>query len=245
MIGQNEPHYEYTFQLVLYSQGNIEFSYANMPENVMANLFDDYATTHMMGIAPGTQNGDIQRHKFTNGISVLGAKNTGLMEDYKLDFLLYIDRIYAPIAYFIMMASLFILIAFPVFLRISPDRPLAKLLSGVEEFRGGNLSTTVAVSYRDEIGFLTQSFNEMAQTHNELVHTLEDQVKLRSAEAMGLATQNARLSVFNELANGCCAGRSIQNSVFIRHSTAPYILRFIQIHLGISNIVFCHYYFVF
>lgn len=199
VIGYNQPHHEYSFQLVLHSQGAIEFNYADMPENVKTNLFLGFYSKRMIGITPGSQNGGIQRYEFTHDLPIQGIQNVGLMEDYRLDFILYLDRIYAPIAYFIMVASLFILVAFPIFFRISLDQPLAKLLNGVEEFRSGKLSTIVAVSYRDEIGFLTQSFNEMAKNQNELVHSLEDKVKLRTAEAMGLATQNVRLEERNYL----------------------------------------------
>lgn len=91
------------------------------------------------------------------------------------------------------------MIVFPIFFRISLDRPLAKLLGGVEEFRKGKLSTTVPVVYRDEIGFITQAFNEMAHAQHELVNTLEEKVELRTAEATGLAAQNARLEERNHL----------------------------------------------
>uniref|UniRef100_A0A2A4YWI1 HAMP domain-containing protein n=1 Tax=OCS116 cluster bacterium TaxID=2030921 RepID=A0A2A4YWI1_9PROT len=199
MIGTIWPHDEYTFQATLYATGAIEFIYKKLPETVEPDVFLNHVSPLMVGITPGTQNGGVQRSKFTDIVSIVGQENMGLMEDYKLDFLVYLDRIFAPIAYFILLASLFILVIFPIFFRISLDRPLVKLLGGVQQFRDGKLSTKVPVIYRDEIGFLTQSFNQMAQAQHELVNTLEEKVELRTAEATELATKNVRLEERNHL----------------------------------------------
>lgn len=193
------PDNEYTFQLVLYPKGVIEFHYVDLPETVKSDLFISYSTPMVMGITPGSVAGPVQMLGFTNDLPLRGMPGVGLMENYRLNFLLYLDRIYAPLALFILGTSLFILIVFPVFFRISLDRPLAKLLGGVQEFRKGDLSIAVPVAYRDEIGFLTQSFNEMAHTQNDLVNTLEDKVAQRTAEATGYAAENARLEERNHL----------------------------------------------
>lgn len=73
MIGLNQPHGEYSFQLVLHEQGNIEFNYADIHENTKTNLFYGYSAAQMIGMTPGTQNGDVQRLKFTDNVSIRGA----------------------------------------------------------------------------------------------------------------------------------------------------------------------------
>jgi PAS domain S-box-containing protein len=69
-----------------------------------------------------------------------------------------------PLAILIVVASLFVLIAFPVFFRVNLVKPLENLLEGVKRVNAGDLSVTASVGVEDEIGFLTRSFNEMVRS---------------------------------------------------------------------------------
>lgn len=62
------------------------------------------------------------------------------------------------------VAVLVILFVFPYFFRYYLVRPLENLLHGVKQVNDGNLTVTVPVNSRDEIGFLTRSFNHMVQS---------------------------------------------------------------------------------
>lgn len=109
------------------------------------------------------------------------------------------DRVYQPIAAFILVATLAILLIFPRFFHVSLNRPLQAMIRGVRAIQAGNLATAIPVSYHDEIGFLTQSFNDMAAVQRDLVLHLEERVAERSAEVASYAAENARLEERNHL----------------------------------------------
>jgi len=96
----------------------------------------------------------------------------------------------------VILASLFILIIFPLFFRASILAPLDRLLSGVERANAGDLNVAVPITSDDEIGFLTRSFNDLvasikaemagrketAAALRELAGTLEQRVASRTHE---------------------------------------------------------------
>ena len=64
----------------------------------------------------------------------------------------------------VIVSSLLILIFFPYFFRINLLVPLKRLLRGVKQTNSGQLDINIPVQFEDEIGFLTQSFNDMVQS---------------------------------------------------------------------------------
>jgi signal transduction histidine kinase len=109
------------------------------------------------------------------------------------------NRIYQPIAVFILVSTLAILLIFPRFFHVSLNRPLQAMIRGVRDIQAGDLTTSIPVSYHDEIGFLTQSFNDMAAVQHDLVLHLEERVAERTAEVASYAAENARLEERNHL----------------------------------------------
>ncbi len=98
------------------------------------------------------------------------------------------------VAYWIALVagcSLLILLAFPLFFRRMLTHPLANLLQGITTANQGNLETTVPISFHDEIGFLTSSFNRLTQTLAQSYDVLEQRVADRTRE----------LSTFSDLTN--------------------------------------------
>lgn len=86
--------------------------------------------------------------------------------------------------------SLIVLVLFPRFFRRNLVNPLAQLLDGVSRVKQGDLSATVPVQYRDEIGSLTGSFNTLTRTLEASYDSLEQRVADRTRE----------LSTFTDLA---------------------------------------------
>ena len=189
----------YTFQLRLYPNGVIEMVYADLPETYPTNLDYPTATPMMVGIVPAADRREIAAVRFNSQQPFNGAPLQGLMEYPYMDFRAYLNRIYQPIAIFILCASLAILLIFPRLFHISLNRPLQTMLQGVRAFKAGNLSTTIKVSYHDEIGFLAAAFNNMAAAQRDWVETLEAKVAARSAEVAAYAAKNARLEERNHL----------------------------------------------
>lgn len=70
--------------------------------------------------------------------------------------------------------TVFILIAFPILLRVSLVKPLDRLLAGVEKVNHGDLTVNVPVKTMDEVGFLSLSFNSMVDSIRIAREDLQD-----------------------------------------------------------------------
>ena len=64
----------------------------------------------------------------------------------------------------IIMSTFLVALAYPIILRASIIIPLERLLVGVNMVREGAVDTSVRVTSNDEIGFLTENFNQMTGT---------------------------------------------------------------------------------
>jgi signal transduction histidine kinase len=67
---------------------------------------------------------------------------------------------------------------------------LNTLLAGVRRVNAGDLETTMPIQYRDEIGFLTESFNHAVTQQRDLIANLEEHVAERTTD---LAEANVQL----------------------------------------------------
>lgn len=200
LISTYHPEEEYSFQLRLSSSGVIEMVFVDLPDTIVSDIFVHEAAPYMTGIVPTFEGREVAQVRFASAVPFEGAPGEGLMEVHWLDFQIYLNRIYEPIAVFALLASLLILIVFPQFFRVNLDEPLKRLLLGVRSIMDGKLTTSIKVRHRDEIGYLATSFNEMAKAQHELVQGLEDKVAERTSEATEYAAKNARLEERNHLA---------------------------------------------
>ena len=86
------------------------------------------------------------------------------------------------LVYVLVGAALFVFLFFPYFFKESLVKPLNALLDGVRKVNDGDLSVVVPVRVEDEIGFLSNSFNNMVQSvqkaREKLKSSLDYQVKL-------------------------------------------------------------------
>lgn len=190
---------QYTFQLKLFPSGVIEMHYAELPERPMADYYLTGTAPMMTGIVPPYAGREIAQLRFASDLPFVANPGEGIVDYRRTEFRRYLNQVYEPIALFILVSSLVILIVFPQIFKINIDRPLKELIRGVGAFRTGKLSTDIRVYYRDEIGFLTSTFNEMAAAQNELQETLEKKVAERTAIASRYAAENARLEERNHL----------------------------------------------
>jgi len=87
------------------------------------------------------------------------------------------------------IVAIIIVVFMPLMLKISLTTPLRRLLKGVEQVNEGKLETQVPVGLRDEIGLLTQNFNQMTQSLKksqddltDYAQTLEKKVAKRTSQ---------------------------------------------------------------
>jgi signal transduction histidine kinase/uncharacterized membrane protein YjfL (UPF0719 family) len=190
---------EYSFQIRLFRNGTIEMAFLNLPDTPKYDVYRAHAAPILTGIVPKKKSTPVAFVDFETLDKTELQSGQGIVDYHRMHFLQYLDRLYEPIAIFILLSSLAVLIVFPYFFSVSLDRPLKELLAGVREIRKGRLTRAIRVSYRDEIGYLASSFNEMAKSQHELIHSLEDKVVARTAEASLYADKNARLEERNRL----------------------------------------------
>lgn len=101
----------------------------------------------------------------------------------------------------VILSTLLIVLIFPFFFRTALLDPLEKLLRGVRIANDGNLNVQVAVQYDDEIGYLTQSFNNMVSTLKVARSELQDRAIALEAEVnqrtVDLSNTNVQLQKEN------------------------------------------------
>ncbi|MAN47023.1 MAG: hypothetical protein CMF04_12605 [Hyphomonas sp.] len=189
----------YTFQLRLYPAGGVEMAFAEIPGRPAYDFYRINAAPVLTGIVSAFADRQVATLQFNTGLPYAGKPGEGIVDRHFLAFRVYLNRIFEPVAFYILAASLIVILVFPLFFHINLVRPLQELIQGVRQIMGGKLSTDIRVFHHDEIGYLASSFNEMAIAQNQLVQTLEDKVAARTAEASEFAAKNARLEERNHL----------------------------------------------
>lgn len=193
MVDRLKRNKSYTFQMTLYRNGTLDLTYIDVPKRFNFDLYAANRTATLIGITPGNVFGGDRLISMARDLPVHAGADTGLIDDYYLAFQGHVDRLYALIAASLPVSLLIVLIGLPAFLRVNLLGPLRNLMHGVETFRQGRWPGDVPVIYRDEIGYLTASFNDMARAQNDLVETLEERVTQRTAQIADMTARNARL----------------------------------------------------
>ncbi|HBY96304.1 MAG TPA: hypothetical protein DEP84_20510, partial [Chloroflexi bacterium] len=179
----------YTFQLVLYPGGGFDITYNGLPARELYAIQEPRDAAWLIGAVPGSAALRPNHIRFTADLPSPSSDRSGIVEDYYLSFRRYLHHLYLPLAYLVMGSSVLILICFPMFFRPTLVSPLARLLEGVRQINTGNLEVTMPVQYYDEIGFLTQSFNDMAAA----LHNGTGTLRRRATELEALASVSSAL----------------------------------------------------
>lgn len=183
---QSGPDRCYHLQTTLHATGAIDIHYLRVPPDPEFSLFSPTQAPWQTGITPGT-------------IWIQPEAGTPFIRDHYRAFLAYLDRLYAPLVLFSIIVTVALLVVIPLFLRGFLVRPLDQLLQGIRRFRSGRLDTQVAVSFHDEIGYLTESFNEMARDQHAILRDLEQRVAERVSEIEAMTVRHTQLEERNRL----------------------------------------------
>lgn len=178
----DDPAVTFTFQLVLHRNGVFEINYLETPNSLVYRPNGDpVRTPWVIGVQPGNSAVGPQMVDFNSSLPLMDNGN-GLIQDFQLEFRRYQHNLLLPLAYLVLGSSFAMIIALPIFVYANLVRPLNALLQGVRQILKKNYSVQVPVQYPDEIGFLTQAFNQMATQQRELIEALESRVNQRTQE---------------------------------------------------------------
>lgn len=165
----------YRWRASVGARGSVDVHYIRMPDRPRYQLFAPLQAPWLTGTMPGRVGG--------------GA----VVRDHYGAFMRHMDWLYAPLVDFMLATVLAVLILFPPLFRLFLVRPLDRLLAGIRRFRAGEHAVEVPVSYRDEIGFITEAFNTMAKDQREMMSGLERMVDERVQENAEITIRNAQL----------------------------------------------------
>jgi len=144
-----------TLQLVLFKDGGIQFNYRDIKGSraFLVGLFSGkgYGASAKTGI------------RFSRDLPV-STSTTAVFENYYRYYRQFVHRQILPFVVIIILATLVILLGFPIFFKTNLVKPLQSLLAGVKRVNRGELSLPVPVRCHDEVGFITDSFNRMTQS---------------------------------------------------------------------------------
>lgn len=166
-----------TFQLVLYETGSFDISYAEIDANWLLVDFDTRLAVWPVAIFSGQGSQEPEAIRLANDLPFSSRQQSGLVDNSYTHYRHLLHELSKPLFYLIGGSTLFILLAFPLFLQSRLVTPLNRLLSGLKQVNQGHLDISLPSQYNDEIGFLTQSFNRMVQSIKQ-ANQLKDELNL-------------------------------------------------------------------
>lgn len=141
----------------------------------------------MIGIFP-PQTHSIQYISFSNLPARNGAQ--ALVQDFSREFREHLHQLLLPVAWLMLFFSFFLAVSLAFLLRRDVSMPLYQLLAGLRQMNEGHLDILLPVQRNDEIGEITQSFNNLMVWLQSLIYQLEERMNERTAQ---LAEANQRL----------------------------------------------------
>ena len=161
----------YTVQATLHRSGTVELTTAS-PAGQIAALVP--AGLAGRGLVPGGEERPVQSLEVTSNARFVGSPGVALVEDFAEPVYRYGHRYGKKLLYLLVAATLFCLLVLPFVFRASLLRPLARLLTGLQQLEKGNLDTAVNIPTHDEVGQLAQHFNSMTHALRKAEHQLQD-----------------------------------------------------------------------
>ncbi|MBU0492576.1 MAG: response regulator [Chloroflexi bacterium] len=183
----------FTFQAVLHRDGVFEITTNGLSDLPYQPDASPFVNVWLMGALPGIPAQPPQLVNFVQ--APLQGGPQGLVQDHYLEFRRHLHQLLWPLAALILASSLFVVVGLPLAWYVSLVRPLNALLAGVRRVQAGDLDTTMPAQTHDELGFLTQAFNDMVAQLRELVAGLETRVAERT-QALHRANEQLRHEAF-------------------------------------------------
>lgn len=212
-----------TYQLVLHTDGVFEITYNGLPDNLIyAPDANPYDSIWLVGAVPGNFGTPPRQVHFEN--LPIHGDSSGLVQDEYLPFRADLHRLLAPIAYLILISIPLIIVGVPALLYFNIVKPLNTLLDGMRQVNAGNRTLTMPIQSNDEIGFLTESFNNMIAQLSVLVDDLEARVAERTAELRRLAITDPLTDLYNRRHLMILGQQAIEHAKRYQHPLATIMI---------------------
>jgi signal transduction histidine kinase len=176
----------------------------------------------LTGIHPGFAAAPLRALRFPSSLPYSSPGPEVLFDSYESDYYRYLHSRMSVLALLLLAASLFILFFFPILFRTNLIRPLQSLAAGMRRADRGDLGVRVQPRFRDEIGFLTRSFNKMLKSIQQTEASLMQANRLNSLGVL-LAAMAHQINVPNQsiLANASLLHKACPDLLHILKGCAP------------------------
>jgi signal transduction histidine kinase len=176
----------------------------------------------LTGVHPGSATAPLHALRFPASLPYSSPGPEVLFDSYESDYYRYLHSRMSVLALLLLAASLFILFVFPILFRTNLIRPLQSLAAGMRRADRGDLGVRVQPRFRDEIGFLTRSFNKMLKS---IQHTEASLMQANRLNSLGilLAAMAHQINVPNQsiLANASLLLKACPDLLHILEDCAP------------------------
>ncbi|MBN1889248.1 MAG: SpoIIE family protein phosphatase [Thermoflexales bacterium] len=121
-----------------------------------------------------------------------------------------------PLVAVIVGSVVLVLLAWPLFFRVSLVKPLEALLEGVRQVNAGKRDVAVPIQYNDEIGFLTGAFNAMVTSvkRAEELEALQKEMELARTIQASLLPASAPVVAGLDVAGLCIPAREVGGDLY-------------------------------
>ncbi len=172
--------------LLAYFAGGLVFY--NYSEETISVLVKLSVTTLAIVLISISLVGAVIEPRFLDAFQRLAGDGTSV--DFLVAQRAYLHEMMLPLFWLLIGLSAFILLGFPFFFRYILVVPLRSLMTSVGAVDRGDLTARATVYFPDEIGVVTDAFNRMVASVEQVEDGLEAQVAART-EALAEATDRA------------------------------------------------------
>lgn len=192
----HQPQSIFTYQATLYTSGEFEISYDDLPTPIYFDLdASPSSNPWFRGISNGLGEDNAQILVDDLAQPYHGGGASGFREDFYAGFRSHLHRLMLPLAWTAVTVSILLLVLLPFMLHAIITKPINALLAGMAQMDAGEFDTHIPQQSADDIGILTRSFNKMAVTVKGLIRNLDRLVAERTVE-LTAANQQLRKEMY-------------------------------------------------
>ena len=176
-----------TAQLVLHDTGQIDMAFVRHETDGFHGL-RPVAAPWFIGLHTGRFNDLPHLVNFEESLTFILRDGRVIIQDYQIQYREFLHESMRPMLILLVVGIAITFAGFPLFIGYSILRPVNSLVEAVGEINQGNLDVSLRIRRNDEIGYLTDSFNQMIASIrekndqlNEYSNNLETRVRQRTS----------------------------------------------------------------